>query len=120
MACIAQRCAPFGVLAQRVNAAIHIHGRVVLHGAAVGGRYLVIRVAVGLQHRRHIGQQLGALGVAHGAQGLAAALSRKGKGCGQVQPRGIDTYQRRAQHRVQQRAALTRTGLPATCNMIGE
>lgn len=55
---------------------------------------------MGLQHSRNIGQQLGALGVAQGAQGFAAGFAGKGK-CGrQVQTCGIYTHQRCAQYGV--------------------
>ena len=105
MPVIAQGCTPFGVLTQGVDAAIDIDGRVALHGAAVGDGNFVIRVAVGLQHGGQVGQQLGTLGMAQRAQGLATGFAGKGKGGGQIQARGIDTDQWRAQHGIQQCAA---------------
>ena len=117
---LAQAFAHLGVLAQGEDAAVNVHGRVVLHRAAVGGGDLVVGVAVGLQHLDHGRQHLAALRVAQRPQGGAASLTRKGKGRGQVQAGGVHADQLGAQHRVEQHGACARAALPAAGHEVGE
>ncbi|MOA08647.1 hypothetical protein D3C78_1284360 [compost metagenome] len=90
---LAERGPPSGVLAERENRTIDVHGRVGPDGAGVGGRDLVVGIAVLLQGLRDLGQQRGARAIAHGLQGCAALASREIKARGQIQARGIDAHQ---------------------------
>src|SRR5690606_26676186 len=65
----------FGVVAQRVEAAVHVDGGVVGHGAGVLLGNVVVLVAVGLQYLVDLRQQPSAFGIGHGAQCLAALFT---------------------------------------------
>eukprot|EP01038_Epipyxis_sp_PR26KG_P011901 gene11901-15924_t len=81
---IAQRLTPFGVLAEREDAAVDVHRRVRLDGAGIGGGDVVIAVAVRLQHLGDRAEHGGPLTI----------------GLGQIQPRGVHPHQGGAQHRI--------------------
>ncbi|MCY1309850.1 hypothetical protein D9M70_599860 [compost metagenome] len=117
---VAQGLALLGEVAQGEDATIDVHRRVLGGGAAVGGGDLVIGVAVRLEHLHDLAQQRGALPVSECSQGGTALFACEGKTFGQVQPGAAHAHQRRAQHRVEQRAAVAGAVLPAAGEEIGK
>ena len=117
---VAKRLAHLGIGAQCEDAAVYVDGRVILHGAAVGGCNLVVGVAIGLKQLAGGAEQCGTLPVAQPPQGRAALLARKREACCQVKPAGVHANQFIAKDRIQQRCAGTGTGLPTTAEKVGE
>jgi hypothetical protein len=110
---VAQRVGQPRIRRQRVDRTVDVDGRVVLHGAAVGGGDVVVGIAVRLQHLHHLGQQLAAPAVGEGAQRGAAVLAGVGVAGRHVQALGVHADQLGAQDRIDQRRAATLAGLPA-------
>ena len=117
---VAQRLTPFGVLAEREDAAVDVHRRVRLDGAGIGGGDVVVAVAVRLQHLGDRAEHGGPLTIGGSAQRSPPLFAGKRKGLGQIQPRGVHPHQGGAQHRIAQLSAGPRSVLPAAGNVVGE